>query len=81
MRDVVGVKISSGQCRKLVAKVTDSLAEPYDELLTLLASQDQLNVDETGHKDNGKRLWTPRFVSLGLVRRLLLVLAESTFGL
>jgi len=58
MRDVVGVKISNGQLRKLVAKVTDSLAEPYAELLALLASQERLNVDETGHKDNGKRLWT-----------------------
>jgi transposase len=58
MRDVVGVKISNGQLRKLVAKVTDSIAEPYEELLELLISQDQLNVDETGHKDNGKRLWT-----------------------
>lgn len=58
MRDVVGVTISRGQLRKLVAKVTDSIAEPYDELLSLLVSQDQLNVDETGHKDNGKRLWT-----------------------
>lgn len=58
MRDVVGVTISRSQLRKLVAKVTDSIAEPYDELLSLLVSQDQLNVDETGHKDNGKRLWT-----------------------
>lgn len=58
MRDVVGVKISNGQLRKLVAKVTDSIAEPYEELLELLVSQDRLNVDETGHKDNGKRLWT-----------------------
>ena len=58
MRDVVQVRISNGQLRKLVAKVSDSLEVPYDELLTLLASQEHLNVDETGHKDNGKRLWT-----------------------
>jgi transposase len=58
MRDVVQVRISHGQLRKLVAKVSDSLEVPYDELLTLLARQEQLNVDETGHKDNGKRLWT-----------------------
>lgn len=38
MRDVVGVKISNGQLRKLVAKVTNSIAEPSEELLTLLAS-------------------------------------------
>ena len=40
MRDVVGVTISRGQLRKLVAKVTDSIAEPYDELLSLLVRQD-----------------------------------------
>jgi transposase len=57
-RDVVGVKISRGQLAKLVQKVSSSLEEPYDELLALLPSEDRLNVDETGHKDSGKRMWT-----------------------
>lgn len=57
-RDVVGVKISRGQLRKLIRKVTDSLQDPYEELLKLLPDEDRLNVDETGHKDSGKRLWT-----------------------
>ena len=26
--------------------------------MALLPNEDRLNVDETGHKDNGKRLWT-----------------------
>lgn len=58
LRDVVGVTISRGQLRKLVAKVTDSLQDPYEQLLTLLPEEDVLNVDETGHKDNGRRMWT-----------------------
>lgn len=58
LRDVVQVTLSRGQLRKLVAKVTDSLEKPYDELLALLREQDILNVDETGHKENGHRLWT-----------------------
>jgi transposase len=58
LRDCVKVKISRGQLRKIVAKVADSLQTPYDELLHLLPSQSVLNVDETGHKENGDRLWT-----------------------
>jgi transposase len=57
-RDVMGVPISRGHLAKLVAKVSDSLYDPYEELLKLLPEEDLLNVDETGHKDLGKRLWT-----------------------
>jgi transposase len=58
LRDVVGVTISRGQLRKVVAKVSESLHEPYEQLLALLQNEDRLNVDETGHKENGQRLWT-----------------------
>jgi transposase len=58
LRDVVGVTISRGQLRKLVAKVSDSLLDPYEQLLALLPDEDHLNVDETGHKENKQRLWT-----------------------
>ena len=58
LRDCVGLSISRGQLRKLVAKVADSLLDPYEQLLALLPKEDNLNVDETGHKENGKRLWT-----------------------
>lgn len=57
-RDVVGFRISRGQLAKLVQKVSASLAGPYDELLAMLPGADILNVDETGHKDRGERLWT-----------------------
>ena len=57
-RDVVGVKISRGQLSKLVQKVSASLKEPYEELLALLPKEEILNVDETGHKDQGQRFWT-----------------------
>jgi len=58
LRDVVGVTISRGQLRKVVAKVSESLLDPYEQLLALLPHEKCLNVDETGHKDQGKRLWT-----------------------
>src|SRR5690606_585403 len=57
-RDVIGVSISRGQVAKLVRKVSDSLKDPFEELLALLPQEDRLNVDETGHKDCGKRMWT-----------------------
>lgn len=58
LRDVVGVSISRGQLRKLCGKVSDSLEDAYTQLLELLPQQDLLNVDETGHKNNGEAMWT-----------------------
>jgi transposase len=57
-RDVIGVSISRGMLRKLVGKVTASLEDPYEALCAMLPYEDRLNVDETGHKEHGKRLWT-----------------------
>jgi len=57
-RDDLGVTMSRGMLRKLVGKVTDSLADPYEALCAMLPTEDRLNVDETGHKENGRRLWT-----------------------
>jgi transposase len=58
LRDVVQVTISRSQLHNVIAKVSDALEKPYDELLNDLSGQARLNVDETGHKDNGKRMWT-----------------------
>jgi transposase len=58
LRDVVGLTISRGQLRKIIGKVCSALDDPYKELLETLPGEPQLNVDETGHKDNGKRMWT-----------------------
>jgi transposase len=58
LRDVVGVTISRGQLAKVIAKVSEALAQPYDELLGRLPDEAVLNVDETGHKDRGDLLWT-----------------------
>ncbi len=56
--DVLDFRLSRGQLEKLIGKTTAALAEPYEELLDLLPSEGKLNVDETGHKDSGKLLWT-----------------------
>lgn len=58
LRDVVGVAISRGQLRKVVGKVADALEQPWLELIESLRREAVLNVDETGHKDNGDLFWT-----------------------
>jgi transposase len=63
-RDVFLVKVSKGFLAKVVNKVSGSLADPYEELLRLLPDEDLLNVDETGHKDSGQRMWTWCFRAL-----------------
>lgn len=58
LRDVMGVTISRSQLRRVCAKVTRSLDASYEELLVALPREALLNVDETGHPENGQRLWT-----------------------
>jgi transposase len=58
IRDVVHVTISRGQLSAIIGKVTRALEQPYEDLLHRLPEQDQLNVDETGHKRNRLRMWT-----------------------
>ena len=58
VRDVLRITISRGQLSKIVQKVSRSLEDAYNELLEQLRSQGKLNVDETGHKENGDRYWT-----------------------
>ena len=58
IRDVLNEKVSRGYLRKVIEKVSHSLDRPYEELLGFLPLEQTLNVDETGHKENGERFWT-----------------------
>jgi transposase len=58
LRDVVKVTISRGELARIIGKVSEALERPYDELLEDLPGQKRLNIDETGHKQNGQRQWT-----------------------
>jgi transposase len=58
IRDVLGIKLSTGLLAKLICKASDSLDKAYQELAFLLPNEPQLNVDETGHKNNGEPMWT-----------------------
>ncbi len=58
LRDVLGVKVCRGYLAKLIAKVSESLAPAYAALFERLPGEALLNIDETGHKENGRRFWT-----------------------
>lgn len=58
LRDVIGLTISRGQLANIIAKVSQALERPYEQLLKDLPDQERLNVDETGHKQNRLRQWT-----------------------
>jgi transposase len=62
--DVFRFPISRGQLRNIVGKVTDALERPHEELRDRLPTEERLNVDETGHKNNGKLHWTWVFRAL-----------------
>ena len=57
-RDVLNIPISRGQLAKVIGKVSAALGHAYEELRWRLPEEPRLNVDETGHKDNGKAHWT-----------------------
>jgi hypothetical protein len=58
IRDVLGEPVSRGYLRKVIEKASHALDAPYEELLKLLPLEKTLNVDETGHKENGEKFWT-----------------------
>lgn len=58
LRDVVKISISRGQLSKLITKVGNALDAPYNELLDIIPLEAKVNVDETGHKENGDKFWT-----------------------
>jgi transposase len=58
LRDAIGVTISRVQLSKLVQKAAAALEQAYNELLEYLPYEAKLNIDETGHKENGNRFWT-----------------------
>jgi transposase len=58
LRDVLKLTISRGQLVKVINKAAAAMARAYEELRAILPDQKCLNVDETGHKENGKPWWT-----------------------
>jgi len=55
---IPGAPLSKGFLAKIIQKVSRALFSPYKELEEMLALQTILNIDETGHKQNGDKFWT-----------------------
>jgi len=67
----LGLKLSRGYLAKVMVQGTQALAAPLAQLRRLLPQQPVLNVEETGDKENGQRMWTwcfraPHFVRFAI---------------
>jgi transposase len=58
LRDVLGLPLSRGYLAKIIRRASAALQGAYAALRQRLPSQSRLNVDETGHRENGRRPWT-----------------------
>lgn len=56
--DVFHLPISHGQVVKTVHKAGDALGPCYEELQSALPQQTYMGIDETGHPERGRRLWS-----------------------
>ena len=61
LRDIGGVPVSTGFLAKSVQKVSAALEAPYAEMEAAVRREPRLNVDETGHPENKRNLWTWAF--------------------
>ena len=57
-RDVLGLSLSRGYLAKVIRRASAALQDAYETLRRRLPSESRLNVDETGHRENGARPWT-----------------------
>lgn len=62
---VVKLDLSRGMLCKATQKVSDALGPSYEELVNRLPHEPRVNIDETGHHDNGTLHWTWCFDTAG----------------
>jgi transposase len=65
LADVLQLQLSTGQLVKVVGKASAALAPGYQQLQAALPDRAMVNVDETGHPESGKRLWSWGFHAPG----------------
>ena len=58
LNDVMNIRVCRGYLVKAMGKVARALDVTYDMLKAFLRREAVVHVDETGHKENGKRWWT-----------------------
>jgi transposase len=64
-KEIMHLDISRGLLSKATQKVSKSLEASYDKLAARLPNEPYLGIDETGHKDDGKKYWTWCFQTPG----------------
>jgi transposase len=64
--DVLGLKLSRGYLAKVVQKMSAALAAGHEDLRAALPRQPMLNIDGTGHPENGKKFNVWGFHAPGL---------------
>jgi len=84
--EVLGIRVSRGELAKTIGKLSESLKVPYEEAMAALPEEATLNIDETGHKENGRRLWTwvfraPRFAAFYISLQRSSEVLKSVLGL
>lgn len=65
LEDVFQLDLSTGQLVKIAGKASEALVLSYQEMQAALPTCTMVNVDETGHPENGKKLWTWGFHAPG----------------
>jgi transposase len=58
LKDVFGLPLSTGHIAKIIQKASAAMGDSHAEIEAALPQQAAMNIDETGHPENGKRLWT-----------------------
>ena len=56
-REVMGIELCTGLLAKAVARASEALELPYNEVVSALPRQPVLGVDETGHRHLGQGQW------------------------
>jgi hypothetical protein len=64
-KDVLRLDLSTGQLVKVVGKASAALLPPYQEVQGALPTSTMVNIDETGHPENGQKFWTWGFHAPG----------------
>ena len=57
IEEVFEIQVSRSGLANQIKAVSPALGVPYQELQGILAHAPSLHIDETGHKDNGRRYW------------------------
>ncbi|HQC64819.1 MAG TPA: IS66 family transposase [Anaerolineaceae bacterium] len=64
-KQVITLDLSRGMLCKATGKTSDALHSSYHEIAECLPDETEVNVDETGHHDNGDLHWTWCFDTAG----------------